>query len=266
MAMRRRYSSNNRKSLDVATPEDVDINDKDSETHQDSVAEISADSVPSSANAVDSLPSTSDHFEFEFGGPIGTLVVVLALPFVIFGLYFACNKDVCVGTPAGFNEFMNQPQMPKRWQDMFSVAGIFMLVLWGSLQLLLERILPGEVVEGAPVAQDSSDAKPLRLPYVMSGHLQFWVSLLTLLFSFPVFLLDSNTKTFVLTNIKPFPLELIYDHYLSLSAGAIVFSFGLSVFLYLKSFKPGAILAKGGNSGFLTYDFFMGRLCLAISV
>merc|ERR1712176_693637 len=33
----------------------------------------------------------------------------------------------------------------------------------------------------------------------------------------------------------------------------------LSTYLYWRSFKPGALLAKGGNSGNAIYDFFIGR-------
>ena len=33
----------------------------------------------------------------------------------------------------------------------------------------------------------------------------------------------------------------------------------LSVYLYARSFTPGVILAKGGNTGYAVYDFFIGR-------
>jgi len=40
---------------------------------------------------------------------------------------------------------------------------------------------------------------------------------------------------------------------------SIVFSFILSTYLYAKSFAPGALLAKGGNTGNVIYDYFIGR-------
>jgi len=40
---------------------------------------------------------------------------------------------------------------------------------------------------------------------------------------------------------------------------SIVFSTVLSVYLYVSSFKKGVLLAEGGNTGWLPYDFWMGR-------
>ena len=42
--------------------------------------------------------------------------------------------------------------------------------------------------------------------------------------------------------------------------GGILFCYGLSLYLYLRSFRPGKhLLAKGGNTGNHLYDFFIGR-------
>ena len=40
--------------------------------------------------------------EYEFGGPLGALGVIVGLPLVIFLLYFLCNKDVCMTNPFSF--------------------------------------------------------------------------------------------------------------------------------------------------------------------
>ena len=44
-----------------------------------------------------------------------------------------------------------------------------------------------------------------------------------------------------------------------MAAAVILLSTALSVWLYLRSFCDGVILAKGGNSGNVAYDFFIGR-------
>lgn len=60
---------------------------------------------------------------------------------------------------------------------------------------------------------------------------------------------------------KPYGLDLtwIADHHVQLCTSAIAFSCLLSVYLYVSSFKPGALLATGGNSRIALYDFFIGR-------
>jgi delta14-sterol reductase len=193
-----------------------------------------------------------EEFEFEFGGPIGTLFVVISLPFVILGLFFVCNKDICLNL--NFRDFSFSAfvaQLPQQWSDLFNVHAVTMFLGWMGLQVLLERLLPGEVAEGVVLPTGK------RLPYTISGHLQFWISFAILLFAFPEFKHENGTV--VLGGINSFPFHVIYDQYAQLAASAIAFSFLLSVFVYIKSFTRGALLAKGGDSGYLTYDFFMGR-------
>jgi len=40
----------------------------------------------------------TEKIHYEFGGPIGTFFVIIGLPFVIYFLYFICNKDICYTT------------------------------------------------------------------------------------------------------------------------------------------------------------------------
>merc|ERR1719454_2733079 len=54
-------------------------------------------------------------------------------------------------------------------------------------------------------------------------------------------------------------LSVLYDEFPALAGASILFSTGLSAYLYAASFAPGALLAKGGNSGNPVYDFFIGR-------
>jgi delta14-sterol reductase len=51
----------------------------------------------------------------------------------------------------------------------------------------------------------------------------------------------------------------IADHYLQISTATIAFSFLQALFLYPYSFIGGKILAAGGNSSNILYDFFIGR-------
>jgi len=62
-----------------------------------------------------------------------------------------------------------------------------------------------------------------------------------------------------LVGFGAFPLERLYDQFPQLAFAAVVFSFGLAVGLYVLSFRRGVLLAEGGRSGNVIYDFYMGR-------
>jgi hypothetical protein len=55
------------------------------------------------------------------------------------------------------------------------------------------------------------------------------------------------------------PFTFVYDKFLALATAAFFFSFVLAVYLYIKSFDRKALLALGGNSGNVVYDWFIGR-------
>lgn len=54
------------------------------------------------------------------------------------------------------------------------------------------------------------------------------------------------------TGVKP--LEYAYDHFTGLAFASIIFSYAISVAVYLGSFQPGKLLALGGNTGNPIYD------------
>ena len=62
----------------------------------DTTADKSTTTKPSTPTAVNTV-------QYEFGGPIGALGVVLGLPLVTILLFFLCNKDVCVENPLLFD-------------------------------------------------------------------------------------------------------------------------------------------------------------------
>jgi Delta14-sterol reductase len=68
-------------------------------------AETDPASKSSSSAGAKSAPALkkSHAIEYEFGGPIGALAVVVFLPLVVYALFFLCNKDNCVGDPMVFD-------------------------------------------------------------------------------------------------------------------------------------------------------------------
>jgi hypothetical protein len=194
-----------------------------------------------------------EEIKYEFGGPIGALGVIIGLPVVIWALYFLCNDEVCVTNPFAFDwaGFANS-MLSKTSKHFFSHEALAMYVGWMTFHFACERILPGEEVEGV-VLPDGS-----KLKYVMSGHLQFWLSLIAMGHGIPL-IFESVPGVFEIKGFRPFDLSLIYDHYAQLITMSVIGATILSVYLYVSSFIGKKILAKGGNTGSVIYDFFIGR-------
>jgi len=159
---------------------------------------------------------------------------MVALPGVIYFLYYACGKDFVL---PGLH-LRALPKMPlPAVSELCSYRALGIYTGWFTFQALLERTLPGKVVEGVDLAPAGGKG---RLKYNINGHLAFWVSM---------------------AGVACFreKLSVLYDEFPALAGASILFSTGLSALLYLRSFAPGALLAKGGNSGNAIYDFFIGR-------
>lgn len=187
---------------------------------------------------------------YEFGGPIGTLILTLFLPIIVLALYFLCNKDTCVTFQTWYPEYDASVILDK----LFSFKAFILYISWILLHILLERVLPGEEVLGVQLSNSK------RLRYVMSGHLQFWITLL-IVFYLPVIdeFPSCGSNIYAVFGFKSFPLNIIYDNYTELIFAGIVVSYILSLYLFISSFQDGKLLATGGNSGNFMYDFFMGR-------
>jgi hypothetical protein len=110
--------------------------------------------------------------KYEFGGPIGTFFTILSLPLVVCGLYLLCNDEFCLKNPFefDFHQWYHQIVVPAA-SHLFSWTATMIYLGWMVFHVLLERILPGEVVEGPPLP----DEKVFSCP-IFGGSLFFFVS------------------------------------------------------------------------------------------
>ena len=153
----------------------------------------------------------------------------LGLPGVVLGLYILCGRDSCtLGT---------LPSLPE-WSEYFHPHALSVFIAWFLFQLLLSFVPIGKVVKGTKLRDGS------RLSYRLNGLFAFVFSHVAFLVAYFYF---------------DVPVSFVYDHYLALAAASTAFSLLLAVYLYLRSFRRGALLALGGNSGNIMYDWFMGR-------
>eukprot|EP00906_Rhabdomonas_costata_P005761 RCo008564 len=172
----------------------------------------------------------------EFGGTLGTAFLIVFLPAVICTLFFACNANYCL-TFANVHEAWSQ-LWPVRWEKLYSHEAMAVVVGWIAFQSILAVSLPGKVVSGVTLKDGS------KLQYLLNAHLSMWVTLATV-------------GVLHFSNLAP--LSFIYHHYSELVGCALLMAFFFAGVAYLASFRPGILLASGGNTGSPIYDFFMGR-------
>jgi delta14-sterol reductase len=169
--------------------------------------------------------------EFEFGGPLGTTFITALLPCTVYGLFYACNGNGC---PANYTSpFRNTAD------EVFSLSAMTACLAWFAFCVAAWYLLPGTWIKGTK----------LRNAKVLDYKINAW-------------------NTFILTNVVMLTMLKVYgfapfiwiaDHYLSLATSAIIFSTGMSFYLYSTSFNKDRLLAEGGNSGNIIYDWFIGR-------
>lgn len=199
-----------------------------------------------------------EQFVYEFFGPGGTLGTTIILPIVTLLLMHWTDvgyPDISFLSSFGEKPFwdvvVTSPVLcPSCTDVMLLVKCTVGVIAWFLFQVFLERFLPCDLVEGAPVKGDKAN----RLVYRINGHLAFWVTTLIILVGWPVWHEPTNSLQF-----QGAPLEVIFDNYAELALVTTLLCFALSIYLYKSSFVGDKILADGGVSGNTIYDFFIGR-------
>ncbi|XP_064781241.1 delta(14)-sterol reductase LBR isoform X2 [Oncorhynchus masou masou] len=175
--------------------------------------------------AVATAPITT---ELEFGGRLGVFCMTLLLPATVLGLMVVCSQEDA--------SLMSSPPLPAL-DSLWDVQVFGMVVLWLLFQALLYMLPVGKVVEGMPLKNGE------RLKYRMNTLYAFVLTVAAL-------------GAAVHHKID---LSYIHSHFLQLAVSSLLCSGLLSVYLYVRSrWATQDLLAPGGNSGSVIYDFFMG--------
>ncbi|KAI9262688.1 ergosterol biosynthesis ERG4/ERG24 [Sporodiniella umbellata] len=167
--------------------------------------------------------------------------MVLGLP--VFVVFLAC----CCG-PAGYPSF----DLVKNFKSciaaklsthyassMFCFYDLILYCGFVTFVAFLYVNLPGRVINGT-LLRDGT-----RIRYKINGLLTY-VTLMTI-------------ACMVLSVTGLQPLTYVYDHYTGLVLSSILFAYTLSLFVYINSFYSNRLLALGGNTGNIIYDFMIGR-------
>jgi hypothetical protein len=215
----RRAESNVAQKRDLATPES-----RSTQVTEPTVTPA----MPASNMKTRILAPKTAHYEFM--GPVGVFFMILGLPAVVYALYFICNPTSC-----SIQDVVTT-KLPK-WRAWVSLEASALFLAWFGFHCFLYTLPVGKVVQGTKLRDGS------HLNYRLNAFFSLVISMAVI----------------GLLHFAGFHLSVVYDRYLQLITAATVFALLLSVFVYWRSYRRGAMLAEGGNSGNMVYDFFIGR-------
>ncbi|KAK7480353.1 hypothetical protein BaRGS_00028400 [Batillaria attramentaria] len=167
---------------------------------------------------------------YEFGGPVGAFFMIFSLPVTLYAVNLACRKDKCT--------ILEMPKLPSSLAVLVDMEAAFIFLGWFAFQAVLAVLPVGRVAEGQPLKSGQ------RLKYRLNGFLSLLVTLACL----------------GVAVYYEVPLSVLSKKFFPLMTTAVIFSFLLSIALYIKSlFISPSKVAAPGNSGNFIYDFFMGH-------
>ncbi|ODA81280.1 hypothetical protein RJ55_04245 [Drechmeria coniospora] len=200
--------------------------------------------------------SKTSRATYDFGGPIGAAAIVFGLPLLLYWFYFTCN-DI-YGCPApvllrlrtlSFSTLKSQIPWPHNgWRGFVTWEVTAWVLAYYLLSLLLYRLLPAQEVYGTKLRESE---RPLKYRF------NAFYSTLAQLAACAVGT-HLHGSSFVLWTF-------INENYLQILTANILLAYLLALFVYIRSFEVKAgnrdmrELARGGCTGNLVYDFFIGR-------
>lgn len=203
-------------------------------------------------------PKAEEPHGYEFAGPPGAFIITFGLPVVVYASVFLCN-DVS-GCPAPgllspqtltWAKLKNQIPWPEdgMW-GVYSTEATLWVSAYYFLSLFLQLFLPGEHVEGLQLTCGG------RHNYKFNAFNSALIILAGLGVGTIVYGSDFIVWTY------------IWDNFVQIVTANMLVASSTAVFVYLRSFSvpyPGQPnpdnreLAKGGHTGNMLYDFFIGR-------
>ncbi|PWN28998.1 hypothetical protein BDZ90DRAFT_231001 [Jaminaea rosea] len=183
------------------------------------------------------LAPKSEHYEFM--GPPGAFFISTTVPFFSYALYYFCNEQVgCAVPPKNVSAIMSL--MGQGIKDSFFDGQAWIIYFgWYAFCVLAWALLPAPEVEGTELRTGG------KLKYQLNA-------LRTLVLAFAL------VAALILTQ-GPQAFTFLYDHWVGLVTVSLVNSVVQAIYVHARSFGAGRLLAKGGNTGNLMYDWFIGR-------
>ncbi|KAI0826894.1 ERG4/ERG24 ergosterol biosynthesis protein [Trametes gibbosa] len=190
------------------------------------------------AKASSELNPRTKHYEFL--GPPGAFAITFGVPFMTYALYFGCSEHTG-GCPPAIDTAVVLDSLSNLswWKGLWDTQATLVYLAWYAFTVVAWYVLPGDWVEGTTLRT--------------GGKKKYKIN------AFSTFLMTAGVTAGTLYRYGPQPLTFIYDKWVGLVTASILMAIVQGLGCYLSSFRDGALLALGGNSGNPIYDFYIGR-------
>ncbi|KAF9221728.1 ERG4/ERG24 ergosterol biosynthesis protein [Gyrodon lividus] len=183
---------------------------------------------------------------YEFLGPPGAFLITIGVPIMTYLLYFGCSEaaGACppsyVLTPSLLVERVQQAVSDKQWwMGLWDTEAALIYLAWYVFCVVAWAVLPGDWVDG--VTMRNGQKKKYKIN------------------AFSTFLLALGITTGYIMRYGPQSFTFLYEKWVGFVTASLVMSVVQGLAVYAASFRKGALLALGGNSGNPIYDFYIGR-------
>lgn len=175
---------------------------------------------------------------YEWFGPIGATFIIQGLPLAVLGINTACSRRSCSITDASLSSLQDLALDVRSSIEVLPQA-----LLWELLWILFHCI-----IYLLPIGPRGEGMK-LRNGKVLTYNLNAIHAMVI-----------SYACAFGAHYFGFFNLGRLADMFYPLAVGALIISTTLALLLYIASFRSSnVLLAEGGNSGNMMYDFWVGR-------
>ena len=191
---------------------------------------------------------------YEFLGPPGALAICIGTPAVMYAMYFGCSEKYGGCPPSvHWNAVIKALTSWSWWSGLWDTQAVSLYLAYYGFLVLCWYVLPGRLVQGLPMR--NGQVKSYKVNGESSARLKYGViALLTCRAAFMTMLGLFEITAAILWRHGPQPLTVIYEKWVGLLTASTLMSFLLALGCYLASFRDGALLALGGNSGNPIYD------------
>ncbi|KIJ54961.1 hypothetical protein M422DRAFT_221390 [Sphaerobolus stellatus SS14] len=179
---------------------------------------------------------------YEFAGPLGALFVSVSVPITTYALFFTCSESSGGCPPPLWSlpvNFASAVTSLDWWKSLWDTQAFLMYLGWYAFTVVAWAVLPGDWVEGTTLRN--------------GGKVKYKIN------AFSTFLLSLGLALGAIVRFGPQSFTFLYDHWVGLVTSSFIMSVVQATYVYLASFQGEELLALGGNSGNVIYDWFIGR-------
>ncbi|KAG1761186.1 ERG4/ERG24 ergosterol biosynthesis protein [Suillus occidentalis] len=179
---------------------------------------------------------------YEFMGPPGAFLISFGVPFMTYLLYFGCSEE-SGGCPPPLqsipDRFVEALSDKTFWASLWDTEASLIYLGWYAFCIVAWAVLPGDWVEG--VTMRTGEKKKYKIN------------------AFSTFLLAMGISCGYIFRNGPESFTFLYQKWIGFVTASLVMSLVQAFYVYASSYRPGALLALGGNSGNFMYDWYIGR-------